>query len=584
MRHGSTAKESFHNPTHNPAVVKPNLVAGDPGSAAGTRAVIGKPAPVCADAGRCKECNVAASQVTVPPWEADLADEHVNVSAFLVLNENEFPCFYTRLQYLQAADNIDGIAGLLLGRDTHVHTVVDEEYEAPFPVFTIDTQCTSIFGDLDEGSWTYIATPSITDGNVSETHPGGSDAVDEMRVVPLVVTHPDSMEGLAYVGQSTHNPATAVPETHRGPSISGEVKMILATYVCSRWASCEECDGFSINVSSRQVRNKIAFFPFYRGSDINHYLLYRNANRPIENGVCLLPRADIMRELESMGALAVVFGNAENDVFTYNHNGWQQDVTLPAFNVPRNVSDAWYNFLVNDYVYGEPHILRVALGGDAEEAYYNYRWTEASGGGGGGVGEGEGNEPTDAMRDREFATEAEQSAANMAVRHRSSALDSELASATASDGDAPAARSGASEAGAIRVETVALDAGLEREVTNDWMYKVVLWAGISSVCFAVTVVTVLIRHFKNRLEEERQERIQTIDLAQEGQPGGLHALELTSHAALASRRRSSGDSAGFREQDGPYSWGPFSGRHNSDPSTSDPHNHLLPRRNVFSRF
>ncbi|QDZ22060.1 hypothetical protein A3770_06p45780 [Chloropicon primus] len=313
-------------------------------------------------------------------------------------------------------------------------------------------------------------------------------------------------------------------------SFSGEVVLVETHPSCSSI----DCTGCNERFNDVDLRGKIAFIPFLReeylqDNYVADFYLAIDQNVTVEevlsnqkdflsilrssaqermqaaggiHASCLLPTYNLMRLLKERGASAVVFGNDMYEIYRTTFRGWMAEDTIPMLNINDLASREWYRILkhANESLIVDVRSWNRISSVDLAEIFLQRL----------------DKEPKKQFLDRMKVTMAIDKVTNEPYSGVTTII------ATPS------------------IESLKS----EKARDEDWAYKTALWGGIASVCFAVGVVSLLIRHYMGRLSLARLQEVQTVDL---------------SNLPMAMRNESNATrrNPNVIFQQDTYGWGPF---------------------------
>ena len=206
-----------------------------------------------------------------------------------------------------------------------------------------------------------------------------------------------------------------------------------------------------------------------------------------------LPKFKYVKALQDGGAIGVVFGNKNENIFNVTEAGWNERIVIPAFNI--NFEDSQYGVHVLSEV-DIPLLIDTCSSAVRQTTRIL-------------IGAYERTLPAYGKKREHLRKLYLPEIHNQMVNPENRSL----------------------------VTTEDPGIGNESKAGDKWAYEIALWGGIGSVCCAVGFVTLLIRHYKGRLSQER--RVRTVD--------------------LSSMPRANQNSGIIVEQ-GTYGWGPFRDR------------------------
>ena len=328
------AGQNLHNPRSHPGIGHPSEegLQANQMPVAITRA---GPSPACGDRTRCGECLKdhhtqiprAGNKVPAPGGTPAPSD------SILMVQEDEFPCFHSRSEFIAAAAVHQPKGVILVESGDRAHTI-DTEVTYPFPSFSVDRTChdriqAATNNGLDHP--VYGTFPPIADGVSQDAAITGLDTND-MAATQIEVLSPASIEGLYLAGQATFN-----PRPHG--AVSAELVMGKASILCQHAHSCAQCDALDNPYGDHgRYAGKIVMVGFELQSSVpksQSNAAAGTVHQVMFTDFCVAPWTNVGEELQELGAAAVLFVNhAEEGVHTYRQYGWHEDVKTPSFNIP----------------------------------------------------------------------------------------------------------------------------------------------------------------------------------------------------------------------------------------------------------
>ena len=466
--------QSYPSSPYTLSGLEPPLIKKGENSS-GVRVAELQPTPECSSERECNQCSGGSSQFE-PITDKELLESELA----LIFDESRFPCSLSRLGIIHSVDrmNLTNIRALLVqGSSTLFRSF---EYGTRYPVLEIESSCTRRLGDLlkEEGaanphSKVFLSKSIIDSSPLTRAEAVFNDALpytgfiardrlakqleddDFQETAMIEVLSPmkpiDSgvsrMQAVA--GRTGINPGNG--------TVVGQVVLVQSKVQCNTAHSgCRTCykhDAFENAFA--EIEGKIAFFP------LNLLRTMSSPSATVLNGLCIMPRYSIAKLLQDRGAVAVIFGETGSDARSYEEVGWHEESTIPVYSVGFDLASEWYNLLILEKNLGsndlpvftaEDLIVRISESPkDFSEVHLDGRELSSD----------------ELIKMLPSLSEEWKWRSHYSVR----ATD-ELTLGEEDD---------------------------SRSASGKWAYEMALWVVVSCACFGVILVSLLIRHYRARL-------------------------------------------------------------------------------------
>jgi len=274
------------------------------------RVVYVKPSADCGDEATCGRC------LSKPTGKLDLDPDVDYGSLVILLHEDDFPCFLSHSEFSQAAVEAGPNALIVAQLGSFSHTVSDSEMaRLAFPTFAVDKGCgTRAIDNCDpEASLCpdalYVQLPKLENGvAVGETTTSYTE--EGMEPGYIQFASPEALESLGVIPVGTAN---FNPKDHL--SVTAPIALAQTVEICNAQATCVECDRLEWRWKQppSEFKDRVALFSraAFDGDHIeiseDGGYVFTNLPTVAAQGKCLLPRGNIVEELQEAGAKGVIF-------------------------------------------------------------------------------------------------------------------------------------------------------------------------------------------------------------------------------------------------------------------------------------